>query len=147
MAADDELGELLVLKGGNALRLVHGIGSRASLDLDYSIEADLSDAGAIRTRIERALVRDFSSIGYSVFDVRIAQKPDIPEDQDQRPTWGGWAVEFKLIDAQKFDKFTGHPGKLRDYSLELYGHKKSFQIDISKYEYVGSAQAVPFHAS
>jgi predicted nucleotidyltransferase component of viral defense system len=144
LAADDELGELLVLKGGNALRLVHGIGSRASLDLDYSIEADLLDSGAIRTRIEHALAREFSSIRYSVFDVRIAQKPAIPQDQDQRPKWGGWAVEFKLIDSQKFDEFINNPGKLRDYSLELYEHKKSFQIDISKYEYVGSAQAVLF---
>ena len=44
LAADDELYELLVLKGGNALNLIHQVGQRSSLDLDYSLEADVDDA-------------------------------------------------------------------------------------------------------
>ena len=31
---------MLALKGGNALRLVHGITSRTSVDLDFSIKQD-----------------------------------------------------------------------------------------------------------
>ena len=33
--SDDELIDQLVLKGGNALRLIHKISSRTSLDLDF----------------------------------------------------------------------------------------------------------------
>lgn len=33
--ADDELADMLALKGGNALSLVHGITSRTSVDLDF----------------------------------------------------------------------------------------------------------------
>jgi len=38
--ADDELAGMLALKGGNALSLVHGITSRTSVDLDFSITQD-----------------------------------------------------------------------------------------------------------
>ena len=56
------LGELLVVKGGNALRLVHGIGSRTSLDVDFSTPGDL-DERDVGTRIERALSDRFDSAG------------------------------------------------------------------------------------
>jgi predicted nucleotidyltransferase component of viral defense system len=144
LAADDDLGELLVLKGGNALRLVYGIGNRSSLDLDYSIGKDLADVEAIRARIESSLGSEFVRIGYKVFDVRMLQKPHIPKELDTRPTWGGWAVEFKLINSQMYEKYANTPAKLRDYAETLYEHRKSFQIDISKFEYVDSAQEVDF---
>ncbi len=42
MFSDDELMERLVLKGGNALDLIHRISTRASLDLDFSMERDFA---------------------------------------------------------------------------------------------------------
>lgn len=43
MFSDDTLMHQLVLKGGNALRLAYGIGSRASLDFDFSLANDFED--------------------------------------------------------------------------------------------------------
>lgn len=56
VASDDYLVEQLVLKGGNAQELVHRIGSRASVDLDVSIDRTgqrwrLPCAGLSRTSI------------------------------------------------------------------------------------------------
>ena len=39
---DDVLLEQLVLKGGNAMALVYGFGSRASLDVDMSIDGSIA---------------------------------------------------------------------------------------------------------
>lgn len=38
MFSDDALFEQLVLKGGNALNLVYKFGSRASIDVDFSLD-------------------------------------------------------------------------------------------------------------
>lgn len=144
LAADDVLGEMLVLKGGNALRLVHGIGRRASLDLDYSIEGDLEELDAIRARIEGALKREFQNVEYEAFDVKITQKPHVPPEVDERPTWGGWAVEFKLISRQRYSEHAHDVSLLRNYAETLYEERKAFQIDISKFEYVKTAADVKF---
>lgn len=40
MFSDDDLMDMLVLKGGNALDIIHQIEHRASVDLDFSIERD-----------------------------------------------------------------------------------------------------------
>jgi len=144
LAADDLLGEMLVLKGGNALRLVHGIGGRASLDLDYSIEGDLDSAEDIRLRIEAALQREFRILAHEVFDVKMRAKPRIVPAADERPTWGGWAVEFKLISRERYQSFPHQPAKLRDYAETLYAERKAFQIDISKCEYVEPAAEVRY---
>jgi Nucleotidyl transferase AbiEii toxin, Type IV TA system len=43
MFSDDELLEQLVLKGGNAMALVHQISARASVDLDFSLKQDFGE--------------------------------------------------------------------------------------------------------
>ena len=43
IASDDLLFSYLVLKGGNALDLAYGIGTRISIDLDFSIEKHFFD--------------------------------------------------------------------------------------------------------
>jgi len=144
LAADDELGELLVLKGGNALGLVHQIGDRASLDVDYSIEGDFEDTDEVRRRIDRALQAEFQRHGLRAFDVRMGVKPELGNDPDLRPMWGGWAVEFKLVTLQNWTKYESKPQKRRHVALSLDGDKKAFQIDISKFEFVERAQTVEF---
>ena len=93
--SDDELMDTLVLKGGNALALVHKIGSRASVDMDFSIEAPFADLEKTRVRIFETLRREFGSIGYVIFDEKFALKPSL-RAQDQPEWWGGYIVEFKL---------------------------------------------------
>jgi len=72
MISDDELLEQLVLKGGNAMALVHQISARASVDLDFSLKQDFSDdvAGA-EVRIRKALTETFRASGHEVFDFRM----------------------------------------------------------------------------
>jgi predicted nucleotidyltransferase component of viral defense system len=136
LASDDELGEQLVLKGGNALRLVHGIGNRASLDLDYSVETELPQLDKVLSQVERCLTKEFARLHLAPFDVHIEKRPELSASEDVKPTWGGWRLEFKLIESGQFTRFRGDLHKLRNYALALYEGKKSFRIDISKYEYV-----------
>ncbi|MBW2725754.1 MAG: nucleotidyl transferase AbiEii/AbiGii toxin family protein, partial [Deltaproteobacteria bacterium] len=49
--SDDELLDLLVLKGGNALQLVHVIVDRASTDLDFSMAADFAGSENASVRL------------------------------------------------------------------------------------------------
>jgi len=64
MFSDDFLLEQFVLKGGNALDLIHGIGSRTSLDVDLSIENDFENPEEVKGRIFRSLRRRFGTVGY-----------------------------------------------------------------------------------
>jgi predicted nucleotidyltransferase component of viral defense system len=57
--SDDELMNALVLKGGNALALVHKIGARASVDMDFSMEEPFSDLDKTQVRIFETLKREF----------------------------------------------------------------------------------------
>ncbi|RZF25904.1 hypothetical protein EVC45_30975 [Paraburkholderia sp. UYCP14C] len=56
MFSDDELLEQLVLKGGNAMALVHRISARASVDLDFSLRQDFGEGfEKVGARIEKTL--------------------------------------------------------------------------------------------
>lgn len=69
--SDDALYEKLVLKGGNALRLIYNFGSRSSLDIDVSIEEDFVDLEDTRTRLFRALETRFTLAGFYVLDLSL----------------------------------------------------------------------------
>jgi predicted nucleotidyltransferase component of viral defense system len=62
--ADDELMRRLVLKGGNALSLVHHIGGRTSLDVDFSLEDDFADLKETERRLVSRLTDRFDSAGH-----------------------------------------------------------------------------------
>lgn len=53
MFSDDTLFHQLTLKGGNALNLVYKFGSRASVDIDFSLDADFTDIDDARENIPR----------------------------------------------------------------------------------------------
>ena len=89
IASDDYLVERLVLKGGNALELVHRIGERSSLDIDFSIPDDFSDISMVRDRLRSALTDRFDSIGLAVFDFQLGPKPSTNADP-ARSRWGGY---------------------------------------------------------
>ena len=73
--SDDILFEQIVLKGGNALSLVHGLSPRTSLDLDFSIDQDFPDLDDTRRRMFRAIRDHFASVGFIVFDESFEPKP------------------------------------------------------------------------
>ena len=73
--SDDELLDRLVLKGGNAINLIYGLGSRSSLDIDCSMDGDFEIIEEAAARLERALRRRFVAVGCRVFDFKFEKRP------------------------------------------------------------------------
>lgn len=135
MFSDDTLMEQLVLKGGNALNLVHGLGSRTSLDIDLSLDGDFADAADAEQRIFRALASRFAAAGYHVFDLRFLRKP--AEAKDARFTvMSGYTVEFKLVENSRSELTREDVSKARREALVVGPEQQRvFRIEISKFEY------------
>ena len=134
MFSDDELFERLVLKGGNAMDLIHRLSSRASVDLDFSMQHDFPEGrDDFRQRVERALKKTYRQSGWEVFDVKMEEKPT-QLSEDLADFWGGYAVEFKLIDSGRFESLAGNLPELRKHALRI-GQGQKFLIDISRFEY------------
>jgi predicted nucleotidyltransferase component of viral defense system len=133
--SDDELMDALVLKGGNALAMVHKVGSRASLDMDFSIEAAFSDVDKTGERIFATLKREFGSIGYVIFDEKFETKPS-QRGRNQPEWWGGYIVEFKLAERALYEELRHDIEALRRRSEELGPQqKRKYTIDISQNEF------------
>ncbi len=96
MFSDDDLMEQLVLKGGNAMDLVHHVNARASVDLDFSMSDDFKVAADAKTSIQRAMERTFELEGYFAFDIAMNVRPGKMKEELAQ-FWGGYLVEFKLI--------------------------------------------------
>jgi hypothetical protein len=139
--ADNALMQRLVLKGGNLLDIVYGISARPSRDIDLSICGEVEDINAFRATIEKALQNWFSPKGYTVFDVTLVEEPhDLTEDS--RNFWGGYKVEFKIIDAEAYRKHSANVRKLHMAAETVIDENgKKFPIDISKHEYVDEKAA------
>jgi predicted nucleotidyltransferase component of viral defense system len=143
MFSDDMLLEQLVLKGGNAMALVHQVSARASIDLDFSLKQDFGDRLAdVEARIARALGETFRANGFEVFDFKMAERPQAISD-DMRHFWGGYAVEFKLASADVFAAHSADVQMLRRSAINL-GQGPKFLIDISRFEYVDAKQPTDF---
>ncbi len=138
LVSDDMLMETLVLKGGNAMSLGHDIGSRSSYDLDLSMESDFKEEELekVKQRMGRALKNVFSDAGYQLFDFGFQPKPKkiAPNIVD---FWGGYEVNFKIIENVRYQQFKDNSDNLRRNALPLSpDNSTKFSIDISKYEYV-----------
>lgn len=133
--SDDELMDALVLKGGNALALIHKVGSRASLDMDFSMESAFPDTQDAKSRIFASLEREFSTIGYVLFDEEFETKPS-QSGPGQPEWWGGYVVKFKLAERSIYDRFKGDMEAVRRQS-EVLGpsQKRTYTIDISRDEF------------
>lgn len=135
--SDDELMNMIVLKGGNALDIIYKIAGRSSIDIDFSISNKISDDEfeVISERIRRTLSTTFNENGYELIDFRFYERPrQITEDMAD--FWGGYRVEFKIIEKEKFLLFKDNIDNLRKQALEVRSdHKKNFYVDISKFEF------------
>lgn len=141
MFADDELFDSLVFKGGNALNLIHRLGSRSSLDLDFSMQHDWpEDVDTFCRRVEKTLNKTFRQNKYAVFDVKMEEKPKAISE-DMADFWGGYAVEFKLIPFTLFQKHELEIDELRNRAVSI-GQGKKFLIDVSRFEYTEGKQQV-----
>lgn len=135
MFSDDVLMEQLVLKGGNALDLVHGLTGRGSLDIDFSIEGDFDNLEEVEARCFRALRDRFDSVGLLVFDEKFLRKPSV-QRAGQGERWGGYRIEFKLLPKEKAARL-GEDLAARQRNAEVVGYaqEKVFSIEISKFEF------------
>jgi predicted nucleotidyltransferase component of viral defense system len=134
IAADDLLMETLVLKGGNALEIVHGIGGRSSVDLDYSIEGDVPDLAEVERRLGASLRDRFDSVGFIVFDFVFKRRPT---NSPQGARWGGYRAEFKIIERESYARLSGSLDDIRRNAHRIGAlQERVFCIDISRHEYV-----------
>jgi Nucleotidyl transferase AbiEii toxin, Type IV TA system len=133
----DELLNRLVLKGGNALDLVLGVGQRSSLDLDFSMADDFSDdeLEALESRLLHFLGVTFIERGYRVFDLTIRKRPPTVSE-DMVDFWGGYRLEFKIIDQGMHDQLHANLESMRRQAVEVGpNHKRKITVDISAHEY------------
>jgi predicted nucleotidyltransferase component of viral defense system len=139
MFSDDDLMEMLVLKGGNAIALLCSEYSRASVDLDFSLCDDTGKGqfDIIAAKIRKVLERTFQEHGYVVFDYKFYEKPKVRRE-GLKYFWGGYRVEFKLIEKERLKDLDGNIEKMGKSAVALgSGEKKPFTIDISKHEFCG----------
>lgn len=135
MFSDDALMERFVLKGGNALDIIHKVGTRASVDIDLSIDGDFDpdERYLLQSRIEKVLRETFRPEGYEVFDIRLDERPP-GLTPDVKDFWGGYSVQFKLIELDRYAVLREDIEALRKHAVQL-GQGPKFLIDISKHEY------------
>lgn len=135
MFSDDVLFDRLVLKGGNALELIHRVLTRGSIDVDLSIDGEFADVADTRERIFRALRREFESAGYAVFDETFTVVP--PEaGENARPWLSGYFAEFKLIERDLAESLGHDLEKMRRQAQTIDPqHRRKFRVELSRFEY------------
>lgn len=131
---DDWLHDQLVLKGGNALALIYGVGGRSSLDLDFSIRGEFEDMATASAKIERALRTALSHHGIEVFDYALRQRPSVVKQS----WWGGYTAEFKLIASTDATRLGRSVEQMRRQAITIGAgsQTRTYKIEISKFEYV-----------
>lgn len=137
MFSDDDLLDLLVLKGGNAMDIVHKVSSRASVDIDLSTDKDF-DYETVWPKVEKAIQNGFAAEGYLAFDIKMSIRPGKMADE-LAAFWGGYLVEFKLISLQRAKDVEGNLDAMRREAIRL-GEGSKFTIDISRHEYTKDKQ-------
>lgn len=137
LCSNETLHDMLVLKGGNALSLVHKIGNRVSTDLDFSLTSDFENLEEARNLIEASLQVHLKDKQLCVFDVTIQKRPKTDRSNSR---WLGYLVNFKIIEEERFHLFKDNPQKMSIVAipLEEKSQKKKFTVDLSCHEYTES---------
>lgn len=144
MFSDDSLMEALVLKGGNALDLIYKISVRSSVDVDFSMQADFpGGVAAFRERVQASLGQTYAEAGFRAFDFSVEERPE-KISEDLKSFWGGYSIEFKLIEEAKYKQFSGDPDALRQNAINL-GKGTKFLIDVSRFEHLTGRVERDFH--
>lgn len=144
MFYDDSLSQNFALKGGNALDLIYGVSQRASLDLDVSMSGDCESASFLKERLQRSFDIVFADENLIVFDFFVTERPP-HVSVELADFWGGYLVEFKLIEQDRLSAFENDIDKLRRNAIGV-GKRGStkFTIDISRHEYCEGKQRETF---
>lgn len=147
--SDDQLMDIFVLKGGNALELAYKLGSRASVDIDVSMGKDFNDYGLTKEEVKEKLTYQLNEVfgehSYRAFDVNFREKP---KELRGRPLlWGGYELEFKIIKSEIYEENQGNVDALRRYAeVVLEGTQtRKYTVDISRHEFVETSQEHEFN--
>lgn len=138
LMSDETLMHSLVLKGGNALQLAYEITNRGSIDIDFSVEREFTDEEIKKMPVVLEMIFDrvFRQENLKVFDIKFELKPK----KNVIPEWKGYIIFFKLIEKEKFDEFEGDIDKIRRNAIAVHDNRSTqYSVDISAYEYVGTA--------
>jgi len=105
MFSIDSLLNRIVLKGGNALDIIYNVNGRASLDLDFSLKNDFEEEELpiIEKKINRSLEKAFDPENLMVFDIKLVKRPE-KIDPGLKDFWGGYKIQFKVADKEKYKK-------------------------------------------
>lgn len=134
MFSDDELLDVLVLKGGNALDLIYRISTRASIDVDLSIADDVpGGAEAFLAKAERALTVTYRDADLFAFDFKLEEKPKVISE-DLQAFWGGYRLTFKLLTLADSMRLTEIDARRRE-AIRI-GPSSNFEIEVSRFEFV-----------
>ena len=142
MFSDDDLMDMLVLKGGNVLDLIYGVSARSSIDIDLSMENEFDEknVGIIIEKIQKVLEDTFQEAGYIVFDIKFVETPQ-NITPDLKDFWGGYEIEFKVIEKNKYPDLKNDIESLRRNALVVGPkNRKKFFIQISKFEFCEQKQ-------
>lgn len=144
IAEDRRICKVLVLKGGNALALVHELGERSSLDLDYSVTESEFEEEEFGASIRGALENRLTQHGLKVFDWKFLRRPSCPSPN--RPLgWGGFRGEFKVVEETVWQKHGGNVDKLRNIAWGVApggGSGRVFKLDLSCNEWTEGAEVI-----
>ena len=96
---------------------------------------------SVPLRIKKALDQTFLENGFVLIDYRFLNKPKTIREE-LADFWGGYKVEFKVVDKEKFEENKENIDKNRRASIAIKpDHSPVFEIEFSKFEYIG--QKVP----
>lgn len=135
----DVLNENLYLKGGQALRIAQNMRSRFSGDADFSTKKGFNENDPFFGHLRDSLYNEFLANDLYLFDFNYVRKPKIKKE-GAPDFWGGWQVEFKLIEKEKMTQ------KLEDQRRQALipegAESPKIKLDISEYEYCESIETV-----
>lgn len=133
--SNDDLLDILTLKGGNAMKLLE-LTNRESSDLDFSItEGKRLSKEVEGVQIEEQLSQSFEENGYKVISLKFSDKP-LKRKVITPPYWGGYQIEFSIISLNKFhDLNERQKANINAYAESIEHGKKKIKIDLSFEEY------------
>ncbi|GAG36052.1 unnamed protein product [marine sediment metagenome] len=103
-------------------------------------EFDEKNLDVIEAKIKKVLEDTFQEAGYIVFNIKFIETPQ-NVTLDLKDFWGGYEIEFKVIDKTKYPDLENDIDSLRRNALIVGpNNRKRFFIQISKFEFCGQKQ-------
>lgn len=98
-------------------------------------ELTKKEVESITKKLEDVLKITFKQSGYIVFDFKFEEVPK-KISQELKAYWGGYRINFKIIDVETFETYNDNIDTLRRRAFVVGPEqRKIFKIDISKFEY------------